>query len=136
MDVRHEVQPIMWNNVLAFRDKSTLTTAVDKLAAIRAEKLPHLALASYTRTYNLEWMVALEAEFMVDVAEMIARAALAREESRGAHYRADFPAEDNESWLQNILIRQEAGEFKLEKRPAALTHVTLDQDTRGKEGVK
>ncbi len=136
LDVRHEIQQIMWNNVLALRDKTTLTTAVQKLSAIRAEKLPRLALSSSTRAYNLEWMVALEAEFMVDVSESIARAALARQESRGAHYRADFPAEDNEKWLRSIFVRQEGGDIELETRPVALEHVTLDQDTKGTEGTK
>jgi succinate dehydrogenase / fumarate reductase flavoprotein subunit len=78
-------------------------------------------------------MVAIEAEFMVDVAEMIARAALARQESRGAHYRVDFPYEDNENWLVNLICRKDAGQMKIEKRPVALTKITLDADSTVKD---
>lgn len=134
--VRQEIQQIMCDNVLALRDESTLSTAIAQLEAIRADKLPRLALSGHTRTYNLEWMVALEAAFMTDVAEMIARAALARQESRGAHYRADFPAEDNENWLKSQIIQRQDGQMRITSRPAALTKVTLDADTYGKAGAK
>lgn len=133
MDLRQQIQQVMWNNVLALRDRSTLTTAVRELETIRNEKLHRLALSSHSLHYNLEWMVALEAEFMVDVAEMIVRAALARQESRGAHYRSDFPSEDNEGWLVNLICREDAGQMKIEKRPVALTKVTLDKDRKSNE---
>ncbi len=136
LDVRNEIQQIMADNVLAHRDASTLNTAINRLTAIRAEKLPRLGLTTATRCYNLEWMVALEAEFMVDVAELIARSALARTESRGAHFRADFPTEDNDNWLKSLFVRQEGGAVRLEARPAVLAYVTLDQDTAGQEGTK
>ena len=134
--MRNRIQALMWDNVLALRDENTLTDAIEQLEAIRADQLPRLALSSHTHTYNLEWMMALEAECMVDVAEMIARAALARQESRGAHYRADYPNEDNEHWLRNLIIRREDGQMRIETHPVALTKLALDADTKGKTGAK
>jgi succinate dehydrogenase/fumarate reductase flavoprotein subunit len=136
IDVRNRIQALMWDNVLALRDESTLTDAIEQLEAIRADQLPRLALSRHTSTYNLEWMVALESECMVDVAEMIARAALTRQESRGAHYRADYPNEDNENWLRNLIIRREGGQMAIEAHPVALTKLTLDADTKSKTGAK
>jgi fumarate reductase (CoM/CoB) subunit A len=126
LSVREEIQKIMYDNVLTLRDEGTLTAALRQLEAIRSEKLPQLALSNHTRRYNLEWLEALEAEFMVDVAEMIIRAALMRRESRGAHYRADFPSEDNEHGLVNLIICQESGEMKISPRPVAFTKVSLE----------
>ena len=58
---------------------------------------------------------------MVLTAEMIARAALMREESRGAHYRKDFPKTDNKTWFVNIVIKQENGEMMFKKVPVVVT---------------
>jgi len=57
----------------------------------------------------------------VTVAEMVAKAALMREESRGAHYRRDFPKTDNQNWFVNIVIRQERGRMMFEKVPVVTT---------------
>ena len=112
------------------RDQGTIQTALRQLEAIRSEKLPRLGLASRTKNYNLEWLEAVEVEVMLDVAEMIARASLARQESRGAHYRVDYPTEDNDRWLVNLVMRQEGGRMEIERRPVALSKVGLDRDRK------
>jgi succinate dehydrogenase/fumarate reductase flavoprotein subunit len=71
--------------------------------------------------YNREWIETLEIQNLVTVAEMVAKAALMREESRGAHYRRDFPKTDNENWFSNIIIRQERGEMTFTKTPVVAT---------------
>jgi succinate dehydrogenase/fumarate reductase flavoprotein subunit len=130
-DVREEIQQVMWDNLLALRDEGTIQTALRRFEVIRSEKIPRLSLSGRTRNYNLEWLEALEAEVMLDVAEMIGRAALVRQESRGAHFRFDFPAEDNEQWLVNLILRQEEGRMRIERRPVRLTKVKLDEDRKG-----
>jgi succinate dehydrogenase / fumarate reductase flavoprotein subunit len=55
---------------------------------------------------------------MLDVAEMVAMASLLRKESRGAHYREDYPTKDDEQWLKNIIITRAAdGEKKVTPQP-------------------
>jgi len=55
------------------------------------------------------------------VADAIARAALMREESRGAHYRTDFPKTDNKNWFVNIMVKQEGGKMSFSKMPVTVT---------------
>jgi len=129
-EVREEIQQVMWDNLLALRDEGTIQNALRQIENIRCDKLPRLFLSDQTRNYNLEWLEALEAEAMLDVAEMIGRAALVRQESRGAHFRFDFPVEDNEHWLVNLIVRQEKDRMKIDRRPALLTKVGLDADDK------
>lgn len=72
---------------------------------------------------NLDWVDAIEAGFALDVAEMIARSALFREESRGCQYREDFPEMDNKNWLCHTLLWRDSGtgEMKLSKAPVVMT---------------
>jgi succinate dehydrogenase/fumarate reductase flavoprotein subunit len=58
---------------------------------------------------------------MMLVAEMVAKAALMRQESRGAHYRRDFPKTDNQNWFVNITIEQDGKAMKFQKIPVVTT---------------
>jgi len=63
----------------------------------------------------------LELDNLCLTAEAIALAALTREESRGTHYREDFPDRDDANWLRNLLIRQEAhGVLQVRKAPVVV----------------
>jgi succinate dehydrogenase / fumarate reductase flavoprotein subunit len=60
---------------------------------------------------------------MLDVAEMVARAALFRTESRGCHYREDFPEMDNQSWLHHTQLSRNAGGMELSKASVQFTRM-------------
>jgi succinate dehydrogenase / fumarate reductase flavoprotein subunit len=66
-------------------------------------------------------MEAVECGFLLDVAETVVSAALARTESRGAHFREDFPTRDDERWLRHSLAWKTEGAVKLSTRPVAIT---------------
>ncbi|MGH2366834.1 MAG: hypothetical protein ACRDI2_01430, partial [Chloroflexota bacterium] len=59
------------------------------------------------RQMNGEWQQALDVRNLTEVARLIARAALLRDESRGSHYRTDFPTPDDDRWLKNIYLTRE-----------------------------
>jgi fumarate reductase (CoM/CoB) subunit A len=100
---------VMWDNVGVLRNRAGLEDALEKILALRSQ----LPVAS---TADCRLLVKLDN--MLTVSEMICRAALTRTESRGAHYRTDFPAEDSERWLKTIEICRSDGEMLL--RPVAI----------------
>jgi succinate dehydrogenase/fumarate reductase flavoprotein subunit len=61
-------------------------------------------------------VLALEHRNLLEVAEAIIRAADLRTESRGSHYRSDYPRRDDAAWMTNILVSRRGGELCLEKR--------------------
>ena len=116
--IRKKVQTIMWDKVSVLRNGHDLEAAIDSLERIRREDIPSMRIRTESTRFNKEWHEAIEVINMVDVAEMVARASLLRKESRGAHYREDYPAKDDEQWLKNIIItRAEDGEKKLIPQP-------------------
>src|SRR5262249_32881201 len=74
--------------------------------------------------YNAPWNETINTENLAFIAEMLTRSALAREESRGAHYRSDFPNQNIE-WLKNIRLRPlENGDFETTTSPVEFTRIT------------
>ncbi len=88
-----EMQELMWNEVGIVRDGARLKRAIEHL-----EKLtPRLARPKTRRSY--------EASNILTAGLLVARSALAREESRGAHYRTDFPAHDDKKFLKYSIVK-------------------------------
>ncbi|MHA1431092.1 MAG: FAD-binding protein, partial [Candidatus Freyarchaeota archaeon] len=112
--VRKTVQEIMDRYVGVIRNGDELTRAVNELRKLREEKLPRLYIMEKTVERLRK---ALETINFVHIGEMVARAALMRTESRGAHNREDHPERDDENWLKNITIRLENGEMRLTTQP-------------------
>jgi succinate dehydrogenase/fumarate reductase flavoprotein subunit len=76
---------------------------------------------------NPSWQEALDLENQLTVARLLVESALAREESRGAHYRSDFPVRDDERWLQAVVVRRgDDGNPVLGTRPVELTRLATD----------
>jgi succinate dehydrogenase/fumarate reductase flavoprotein subunit len=73
------------------------------------------------KRYNTEWVSSLELYDMLDVSEMLVRSAIMREESRGAHYRTDYPTANHKHWFANIIIKKQNQQMLLEKKPVIIT---------------
>jgi succinate dehydrogenase/fumarate reductase flavoprotein subunit len=98
----------MWDRVGIVRHGDKLKQALEEISVLndRAAKIA----SKGPRAFNLGWQQALDVRNLLTASELIARSALAREDSRGAHYREDFPNQDNGNWLKNVyMVRDGAG---------------------------
>jgi len=110
------LQRAMWDKAGLFRNQQDLNEVLEFIKQQQERIASQLAVRNKAMRYNTEWISALELQDMVLVAEMIVQAALLRKESRGAHYRTDYPAPDNENWYSNIIISQQNGKMVLKKK--------------------
>ncbi|RMH03185.1 MAG: FAD-binding protein [Nitrospirae bacterium] len=118
--IRDELGAMMNQHLGIFRSRESLQAAQAQLQRLK-HRATRLVLQDKGRIFNTNLIQALELEFLLDVAETIIAGALAREESRGAHYREDFPKRDDERWLRHTLaIRTESGPL-LRYAPVTIT---------------
>jgi fumarate reductase (CoM/CoB) subunit A len=106
--LRRALKETMWYEAGIIRHAKGLTRALERIEALR------LDMAALRLTNFKELIQALELQNMLFAAEMVCRGALMRSESRGAHYRSDYPVENNENWLKNIVISRQAAEIMLQ----------------------
>jgi succinate dehydrogenase/fumarate reductase flavoprotein subunit len=117
--LRRTLREVMWTEVGLVRTGAGLETALDALAELGARI--EAAGVPGGPAYNLAWQAWLDARNQTLAAELIARSALAREESRGAHYRADHPAPDDGRWLVNVFVGRRDGGPAVWTEPVRLT---------------
>jgi succinate dehydrogenase / fumarate reductase flavoprotein subunit len=114
--VQSELQDIMQNLVGIVRTESEMQEALTKVAALRVRA----AKAGITGNieYNTGWHTALDLDNMLSISEMIAIAALERQESRGGHFRDDYPDKSAEWGKYNLkIVKGPDGKPKTEKVP-------------------
>ena len=112
----------MWDDVGVIRDAAGIDRGIAALADIEAELLATGVPAS-DRRFDLTWHDWLNLRSLVEVSQVIARAAKARENSRGAHFRADFPAPGDLATSRFTVARQQAGTLTITDEPVRFTHV-------------
>jgi len=124
--IRAELQESMMENVSVFRQKNSLTAALDKIKQLKTRYL-NLSIQDKGNCFNRDLLDAIELGHLLDLAEVITRGALKREESRGAHAREDFPDRDDEKWMKHSLSwLNEDGSVRLDYRPVHLYTLTDD----------
>jgi len=101
-----------------------LTEFLAFLESVKTVDLPNLASVSKSRIYNKEWIEAIELKNMVQLLEISTQCAINRTESRGVHYREDYPVTDNDNWLQESRVVLEAGKVKFGHHPITQTSIT------------
>jgi succinate dehydrogenase / fumarate reductase flavoprotein subunit len=111
----------MERDVFVVRHKEGLERALREIDAIEAD-ISRIQVPAFRRL-NLEWMRAIEFRSVVEAARVIALSAHARKESRGFHYRSDFPREDNAEWLRHTLVKMEGGRLTVGSAPVALNYL-------------
>lgn len=102
-ELKEVIQNLMWDKFGPVRDETGMRGAIDALEDIQKNQLGRMVIGSDHRKYNRERMEAIEAVLMIKTALLVGRSALARQESRGSHYRSDFTSSDDRKWLKNII---------------------------------
>ncbi|HSR47341.1 MAG TPA: FAD-binding protein [Anaerolineales bacterium] len=100
--VADALKETMTDDCGVFRDAAGLERARTSLAELR-RRYRQTRVRDQSRRFNTDLLGALETEHLLMFSEVIVEGALARRESRGAHYRTDFPARDDEQWLHHTL---------------------------------
>lgn len=111
-EIKKELQEVMWKNVAIIRNKEGLKAAIDRIEELKGMlsqvKVPRID------TYNKDLQDVFEAETLLEVALLTAEAALIREESRGAHFRADYP-ETRDEWKKSIVLNRKKGTIYIKR---------------------
>lgn len=113
------LRALMWDKVGVVREGGALAEAASALADLR-ERAARVRTHRRARA-NLEWHEALNLRSLVTTSELIAGAALRRTESRAAHYRTDYPRQDDARWLRHIVMTRGPDGPVVSTRPVRLT---------------
>ncbi|MDA8219618.1 MAG: FAD-binding protein [Dehalococcoidales bacterium] len=108
-EVLKALQQANWEGMLVVRNEDGLNRTLQKIEEIKAESMPRLSVGS-----PADLTTALELQNLLLVGEMVGKAALMRRESRGGHFREDFPARDDANWLRVIRFRNRSGDMQMD----------------------
>src|SRR5690606_36779913 len=124
-DIRRDLQETMDANAQVFRTAASLEQTRTDIAALK-ERYKDASVQDKGRIYNTDLMEGIELGFLLDLAEVVVTGAMAREESRGGHFREEFPERDDERFMLHTLAfrrRTASGDVKVELdyKPVTLT---------------
>lgn len=119
-ELRKRVYAITDSLLGVFRNEAGLTKAIKDLHALK-EEFSRIKVNDGSLEYNLEWINAHELLNITELAEVVAISALGRKESRGAHYRTDFPVRNDKEHPVHTLVYNESGAPRVDYLPVRFT---------------
>ena len=120
-ELRSTLQETMDADAQVFRTAETLTNALSVIRSLQ-ERYANVTVQDKGRRFNTDLLEAIELGFLIDVAEVVVVGALAREESRGGHFREDFPTRDDELFLRHTMAYRDAElGVRLDYKPVTVT---------------
>lgn len=121
--IRQEVQRILGEYAaLVGRSQERLEKGLIEIERVKNEDLPRMAVSAKNMRYNLEWVEAITVRNMIDITELVLKAALTRAESRGLHFREDYP-EENPEWLKRIIMVKKNSKTEIKTEPVTFPHL-------------
>jgi succinate dehydrogenase/fumarate reductase flavoprotein subunit len=122
--LRRRVQEMAREKLGPIRSGDELQAFLGEVRRIKREELPGLEATAKGRSYNKEWIDALELENILALLEFATASALQRTESRGVHFREDHPDTDNDNWLRESVVSKTDAGFGVTTRPVSTTSLT------------
>ncbi|MDR0350850.1 MAG: FAD-binding protein, partial [Coriobacteriales bacterium] len=119
--VMRSIQIAFGEGLGIMRDEAGMTAALEEFKRIRAEDLPRMRVGNKTRSFNLGWRHAIEAEYMLDVAIAVAMASLERKETRAFPVRTDYLETDVENYNKQFIVTKEGDEFALSEEATEMS---------------
>lgn len=119
--IRNRLADIMWHNAGIFRSQEGLLKASRALDELQAQQ-KECGIRDSSRVYNTALVQYLELGHMLTLAKAVVLGALERKESRGCHFREDYPARDDQNFLQHTLVKKQDGKYVVDYQPVTITH--------------
>ncbi len=119
-DIRNEMKAIMTENCGVFRDADRLKVCIETIQNLR-QRYKKGKVTDKGKVFNTEIYEIIELGNMLGMAEVIATAALARNESRGGHHRTDFPKRDDQNFLKHSLVYPTDDGVEIKYKPVVIT---------------
>ena len=124
--IRAELQATMDINAQVYRDEGSLKQALSDIEGLKARYV-NISVQDKGRRFNTDLLEAIELGFLLDLAEVLVISALARNESRGGHYREDYPNRDDVNFMRHTMAYREKAEdgagyrIRLDYKPVVQT---------------
>ena len=119
--IRRELRSLMDKHAGVYRTGASMKEGLDKITDLK-QRFAKVTIEDKSRIYNTNLIQALETENMLDLAEVLLAAGLAREESRGGHARTDFAKRDDDKFLTHTFVYYNGGTPRLDYKPVTITN--------------
>lgn len=118
--LRIEMQNVMMEHCSVFRQEEGLSKVLSVIKSLK-DRYEGVAIDNRERRFNTDLLEALELESLLGLAHVILASAIARKESRGAHFREDYPIRDDQNWLKHTLAQRTDNGPRLFYKPVTIT---------------
>ena len=119
--LRKELQDTMDKNAQVYRTEESLRESLEKIAELR-KRYENISIQDQGQRFNTDLLEAVELGFLFDLAEVLAYTALERRESRGGHFREDFPERDDENFMLHSMAYKKGDKIELGWKPVTVTN--------------
>ena len=118
--IKKELNAAMERHFGVFREEKNMREGIKKIKELK-DRYSKVSIEDKSKAFNTDLTFAIEVGYMLDLAEVVAIGALKRKESRGAHYRLDYPKRDDSNWLKHTLAYYTKGGPRFDYLPVTIT---------------
>jgi succinate dehydrogenase / fumarate reductase flavoprotein subunit len=119
-EIKRELNATMEENFGVFRNERDMLEGIRRIRELK-KRYQNISVEDKSKAFNTDLIFAMEVGYMLDLAEVVAMGALKRKESRGSHYRVDYPKRDDENWLKHTLAYYSKDGPRFEYIPVRIT---------------